>query len=151
MSIEEYNNARRLAQKAARSAMSNGRYPYLPALDEFISREDISGEEPLGIVDIPLNKIAGTKTSGRKNSFANNFMPLLDEGTEFATKWSNLYESQLEEGIRDPIIAYEYMTRYYVQEGNKRVSVMKFVGARSITAKVTRLLPKKTDDYEYRV
>ena len=151
MSIEEYNNARRLAQKAARSAMSNGRYPYLPALDEFISREDISGEVPLGIVDIPLNKIAGTKTSGRKNSFANNFMPLLDEGTEFATKWSNLYVSQLEEGIRDPIIAYEYMTRYYVQEGNKRVSVMKFVGASSITAKVTRLLPKKTDDYENRV
>ena len=116
MSLEDYNSARKLAQKASRAAMANGKYPYLPALDEFISRGDISGEMPLGIVDIPLNKIAGTKTAGRKNSFANNFMPLLDDNTEFASKWSNLYESQLEEGIRDPIVAYEYMTRYYVME-----------------------------------
>lgn len=155
MAIEQYAAARKLAQKAARNAMSSGEYPYLPALDEMISRDSIIGEEPLGIVDIPLDKIAGTKTVGRRNSFAHNFMPLLNENTEFALKWANLYDSQLEEGIRDPILAYEYMTRYYVQEGNKRVSVLNFVGAASITANVVRLLPKKTDDpnikiyYEY--
>ena len=76
MAIEEYSAAKKLAQKAARAAVSNGAYPYLPALDEFVPRDEICGEQPLGIVDIPLDKIAGTKTSGRKNSFANNFMPL---------------------------------------------------------------------------
>lgn len=151
MAIEEYTAAKKMAQKAARSAVSNGAYPYLRALDEFVSREDICGEQPLGIVDIPLDKIAGTKTSGRKNSFANNFMPLLGEETEFALKWSALYESHMNEGIRDPILAYEYMTRYYVQEGNKRVSVMKYVEAASITANVIRLLPKKTDDPSSRI
>ena len=151
MAIEDYCAAKKLAQKASRAAVSNGEYPYLPALDEFVSREEICGEQPLGIVDIPLDKIAGTKTSGRKNSFANNFMPLLAENTEFATKWSNLYEAQMDEGIRDPILAYEYMTRYYVQEGNKRVSVLKYVEAASITANVIRLLPKKTDDIESRI
>ena len=75
MAIENYTAARKIGQKAARSAVSNGAYPYLRALDEFVSREDICGEQPLGIVDIPLDKIAGTKTSGRKNSFANNFRP----------------------------------------------------------------------------
>lgn len=151
MAIEDYSTARKMAQKAARSAVTCGEYPYLPALDEFVSRDDIIGEQPLGIVDIPLNKIAGTKTAGRKNSFANNFMPLLSESTEFASKWSNLYEAQMDEGIRDPILAYEYMTRYYVQEGNKRVSVLKYVEAASITANVVRLLPKKTDDVESRI
>ena len=115
MAIEDYSAARKLAQKASRSAVVKGEYPYLRALDEFVSRDEINGEEPLGIVDIPLSKIAGTKTAGRKNSFARNFMPLLDEETEFASKWSNLYDAQLDEGIRDPILAFEYMTRYYVQ------------------------------------
>lgn len=151
MAVEDYSAARKLAQKASRAAVSNGEYPYLPALDEFVTREDLCGEQPLGIIDIPLDKIAGTKTSGRKNSFANNFMPLLREGTEFAAKWSSLYDAQMEEGIRDPILAYEYMTRYYVQEGNKRVSVLKYVKAASITANVIRLLPKKTDDAESRI
>ena len=107
MSSEDYSIARKLAQKASRAAVSNGEYPYLPALDEFVPREEICGEQPLGVVDIPLDKIAGTKTSGRKNSFANNFMPLLNEETEFAIKWSSLYASQMEEGIRDRILAYE--------------------------------------------
>ena len=151
MAIENYSAAKKIGQKAARSAVSNGAYPYLRALDEFVSREDICGEQPLGIVDIPLDKIAGTKTSGRKNSFANNFMPLLGEETEFALKWSTLYDAQMNEGIRDPILVYEYMTRYYVQEGNKRVSVMKYVEAASITANVIRLLPKKTDDPSSRI
>ncbi len=150
METTQYASARKMAQKAARSAVSAGEYPYLPALDDFVPRDDIAGEMPLGIVDIPLNKVAGTKTAGRKNSFANNFMPLLDDSTEFASKWISLYTAQTEEGIRDPILAYEYMTRYYVQEGNKRVSVLKYVGAASISANVIRLLPKKTDDAECR-
>ncbi len=155
MAAEDYLAARKLAQKAARAAVSKGQYPYLPALEEFVPRDAICGEEPLGVIDIPLNKVAGTRTSARKNSFANNFMPLLAEDTEFARKWSDLYDAQMEEGIRDPILAYEYMMRYYVQEGNKRVSVLKFVEAASISANVIRLLPKKTADpqvqlyYEY--
>lgn len=68
MGAEDYSAAKKLAQKASRAAVSNGEYPYLPVLDEFVSREDICGEQPLGIVDIPLDKIVGTKTSGRKVS-----------------------------------------------------------------------------------
>ncbi|MCR5816796.1 MAG: hypothetical protein K6F91_07940 [Ruminococcus sp.] len=48
-------------------------------------------------------------------------MPAFEETTEFAVKWSSLYDSFMQEGIRDAIIVYEYMNNYYVQEGNKRV------------------------------
>lgn len=120
-------------------------------MDDFLPYERTAGEKYIGIVEIPLDLVAGTKTAGRQNSFANNFMPLLGEDTEFAYKWSGLYESQLEEGIRDPIVAYEYMHRFYVMEGNKRVSVLKSLNAAKISAKVTRIIPKKTDDLENRI
>ena len=91
---------------------------------------NIVAQEPLGLVDIPAESIVGTKTSGRHTAFAANFMPLLEEDTEFAVKWSNLCEAHLEEGIHTPIIAYEYLNKFYVQEGNKRVSVLKYYEAK---------------------
>ena len=78
-------------------------------------------------------------------------MPILRENTEFAYKWATLSQSHINEGIRDPIKAYEYMNKFYVEEGNKRVSVMKFFGAISIPGTVTRILPKKTNDKNVKV
>ena len=54
----------------------------------------------------------GTKTAERSNSFANNFMPLLPERSEFGIKWLNLYNHQVEDGIQDPIVAYEFTVSY---------------------------------------
>ncbi len=151
MSMEAYQAANKQAQKAYRAAMNKGEYPYLSALDDFLPYERTAGEKYIGVIEIPLHLVAGTKTAGRRNSFANNFMPLLSDETEFALKWSGLYDSQLDEGIRDPIVVYEYMHRFYVMEGNKRVSVLKSLQAVKISAKVTRIIPKKTDDLENRI
>jgi len=46
---------------------------------------------------------------------------------------------------------YEYLQRFYVQEGNKRVSVLKYLGATGIYADITRLLPRKGDDKEHKI
>lgn len=131
--------------------MSKGEYPYLPVLDEILSYTDIVSQVPLGTMDIPLSKLVGTKTAERSLSFASNFMPLLLERSEFGIKWLNLYNHQVEDGIQDPIVAYEFMNRFYVQEGNKRVSVMKYLGAYSIPGTVIRLIPKRTDDLENKI
>ena len=72
-----------------------------------------------------------------------DFLPILPENSEFARKWITLYEAQMEEGIRDPILVYEFMHRFYVQEGNKRVSVMKYLDASRIMARVIRVIPEK--------
>ncbi len=146
MSIEAYEAANKLALKAYRNAMNRGEYPYLKALDDFLPYEQTAGERYIGVVEIPLYYVVGTKTAGRQNSFANNFMPLLDAETEFAYKWAVLQDAQTNEGIREPIVAYEYMHRFYVMEGNKRVSVLKSLNAVTISAKVTRIIPKRTDD-----
>ena len=148
---EEYKSAKLMGERARRNAMLKGRNPYLPALDDIISRQDIAGEIELGLHEIPLSLFAGTRMKGRQNSFADNFMPLLAENTEFAVKWTSLYEYQINEGISDAIIAYEYMNHFYVEEGNKRVSVLKYLKSYSIPAVVTRILPKKTDDKQIRI
>ena len=151
MSKSEYGIARKKAQKACRIQLLKGSYPYLPALDDSVSFAGIISEVPLGLMEIPLDAVVGTKTAGRKQAFASNFMPLLDDDTEFAGKWINLYNAHMEEGIREPIKAVEFMNRYYVIEGNKRVSVLKYVGAASIQAYVTRLVPQRDDSLENRI
>jgi len=145
---EDYINARKLGEKARTRAFLTGRYPYLPALDEMIGGTSAASEIPLGVHEIPLHLIVGTKTSGRKNAFAYNFMPLLDPSSEFALKWASLYDYQKNEGLRDPIKVYEYMGRFYVEEGNKRVSVMNYFKSYSISADVIRIMPPRTDDLE---
>ncbi|MDO5425626.1 MAG: BMP family ABC transporter substrate-binding protein [Eubacteriales bacterium] len=151
MPRDDYSIARRLGQKQYHAAVSAGKYPYLQSLDEILSYTEVQGELNLGLVDIPLDMIAGTKTAGRQNAFSCGFMPLLAEKSEFATKWVSLYDSHMKIGIHDPIIAYEFMNKFYVQEGNKRVSVMKMVGAASIPGTVTRIIPKKTDDIQTKI
>ena len=71
-------------------------------------------------------------------------MPLLEPNSEFAIKWVNLYESVLADGMRQPITVLEYMNEYYLVEGNKRVSVMKYLDSVFVEAEVTRVLPKRT-------
>ena len=140
-----YQQALKLGKKCFRQAMAKGEYPYLPALDELLSKSSDQGIA-LGLAEIPTQFIVGTKTRGRTQSFARNFMPLMEEKSEFAVKWSSLCQSHLSEGIRDPVEVWEYMNRFYVQEGNKRVSVLKYFGAASIPARVKRILPEKSDD-----
>lgn len=72
-------------------------------------------------------------------------MPLLKSGTEFAAKWENVYSAQIEEGLRDPIKVYELFGRYFVEEGNKRVSVLKFCKAASVMAEVREIVLETKD------
>ena len=148
MLVKEYLKARKMAVKDFRMRSSRGEYPYLQVLDEILKYAGTTKEQKLGLVDIPLDQIVGTKSMGRTNAFASNFMPLMDEETEFASKWMNLYRAHMDEGIRDPIVAYEFMNHFYVVEGNKRVSVMKYVDAVSIPGNVTRIIPQKNDSKE---
>ncbi len=95
----------------------------------------------MGLYEIPLKKIRGTYAAGRADALSGNFMPLLDEKSEFSAKWQALYRSSLENGIRDPIRVFEYLGYYYVLEGHKRVSVARMSSLYSLSAEVTRLLP----------
>ena len=143
---EHYLRALKAGQKDHRQHIQNGTAPYLSVLDEILPAYTTSGEINLGMIEIPMERIAGTKTKGRTNAFASNFMPLLAVDSEFGFKWRNLCEAHLSDaGIRDPISCYEFLGKFYVQEGNKRVSVLKYFGASSVCGNVIRILPGASD------
>ncbi len=139
--IDEYIKALRAGEKEYKARLAAGEYPYLPALDDICPDNDVLPQRNVGLQEIPVDLIAGTKTCARQNSFAPGFLPLLDTDTEFAAKWSNLYQAQLSEGFNSPIKAYEYLHKFYVQEGNKRVSVSRFLEMPTIMGDVIRIIP----------
>ena len=148
---EDYIKAYKAGKRDYQARMMRGEIPTLKVLDDVLPSRGRYSEVQLGLVQIPIEQIVGTKTSGRSSAFSGNFMPILRENTEFAYKWSVLSESHLKEGIRDPIKAYEYMNKFYIEEGNKRVSVLKYYDAVSVPGYVTRILPAKTDQKENKI
>lgn len=146
---EHYQKALKAGRKIQRQRIHQGLYPYLEVLDELLENYETEGQEELGVIEIPADKIVGTKTRGRSDAFSANFLPLIADKSEFAMKWQNLCQYHLgESGIRDPIFCYEFLGRFYVQEGNKRVSVLKYFGAAAIRGKVIRILPAASSDPE---
>ena len=143
---ELYAKALKAGQKYYKTAVAADQDPYPAVLDRIEADYEITGRVELGLVNIPTDRIVGTRSAGRTAALAGNFMPLLDPDTEFGTKWIRLCESHMEEGIRDPILCYEFLGKFYVQEGNKRVSVLRSFDAPTVAANVIRLLPAHSDD-----
>ena len=97
----------------------------LPCLDDILAEERVTSaaEVNIGVMNIPLDQVVGTKTTA-----------------------ISLYIAHEEEGIRDAVKAYEYKQRFYVEEGNKRVSVLKAFGADEIVADVIRIMPPRSEE-----
>ncbi len=142
---DAYEKANRLAQQCYKQRVLDGQNPYLPVLDTITEDNKIRKTSPWKLKEILLDRVIGTKTGSRTEAFAANFMPLLKAGTEFAAKWENVYTAQVEEGLRDPIKVYELFGRYFVEEGNKRVSVLKFCNAVSVSAEVREIVIEPKD------
>ncbi len=143
----EYAHALKMGQKEYKDQVAQGHSGYPAVLDELLRDTPTGAVTDIGIIEIPAERIVGTKTAGRTTAFSANFLPLLGQDTEFAYKWMNLCSAHLsDEGIRDPILCYEYLGNFYVQEGNKRVSVLRYFGAPRIPGKVLRILPCQSED-----
>ena len=151
MGVAEYEKAYRLGKKEYQHRMMRGQQPTLKVLDEILPSRGTFKEVPLGLVQIPLKQIVGTKTAAGAMLSRRILCRFLRADTEFADKWAYLSTAHEREGIRDPIKAYEYMNQFYVEEGNKRVSVLKYYGAVSVTGTVTRIIPRKTDEKENKI
>ena len=140
--FDEYMRALKVGQREYKELSAAGKDPYPEVLDELLGDSGTDSTQNVGLVEIPTDRIVGTKSAGRISAFTRGFMPLLDQDSEFASKWVTLCLANLsDEGIREPIVCFEYLGNFYVQEGNKRVSVLKHFGAARIPAQVTRILP----------
>lgn len=150
--VEAYRSAHKKALKTYREDTERGRWPYPKVLDDILDNHRIAGRIELGVLNVPIDRVVGTVSDGRRTVFTRDFMPLPEPNTEFGTKWISLCEAHLDaEGIRDPIRCYEYYGNFYVQEGNKRLSVFRYFDAPTVPASVLRIVPAYSDDPETRL
>ena len=144
--LEEYELALKAGQKEAKERAALGLNPNPEVLDEILPDIDEFTQQDVGLVEIPAERIVGIRSAGRVTAFSASFLPLLARKTEFADKWISLCAAHLGEGIREPILCFEYLGNFYVQEGNKRVSVLRHFGSPRIPGNVKRILPARSED-----
>ena len=145
--VDEYALALKAGQKEYKELVAAGRSPYPAVLDELLPENSAETVVDVGLVEIPAERIVGTKSAGRITAFTASFRPLLDAKSEFGTKWISLCTAHLgDTGITDPIVCYEYLGNFYVQEGNKRVSVLRYFGAPRIPGMVRRVMPAPSEE-----
>ena len=65
---DDYMKALKAGEKEYRARVAAGEYPYLPALDDIAPDADKYTHHDLGIMEIPVEMIAGTKLSCTKFS-----------------------------------------------------------------------------------
>ena len=147
MAKEEYAEALARGKKEIRD-LTLAKKPTHPAVLDEIREEDAADVvQELGLVEIPSERIIGVKSSGRVAAFTPTFSPTLAPDSEFGLKWINLCADHLgDAGIREPILCYEYLGNFYVQEGNKRVSVLRHFGSPRIPGTVKRIIPPLSEE-----
>lgn len=121
--------------------------PYLNEMDNEVDDSTIAERMDLGILEIPVRQIVGSVSDYPEMQYTYDFMPLADINSEFAAAWCQLYLEYLsDKGLTDPIECVEYMGRFYVVDGKKRVSVLKAHGETRVQAHVTRLVPAYSNE-----
>lgn len=63
MSAADYDKAYKIGKKEYQQQMSNGNKPTLPVLDDILPSRGSYSEVPLGLVQIPLERIVGKISS----------------------------------------------------------------------------------------
>lgn len=152
VNIAEGREQYQYALKKGRKQFLTDRYhrvdPYIKSLDSLVNIYECAIVD-IGQIDVPAELIVGTVNTDRRTSFASNFMPIIRGESEFSYKWINVCCYHLSDsGIADSPIAYEYLGKFYISEGNKRVSVLKSYGAVFIPCVVKRVMPKDKDSFE---
>ena len=141
-SLEQYQYALKRGKENVHEQRQRKLNTHPLVLEEITDIRECSKED-LGVMYVPAKLIIGTLTEARASSFSADFMPILNERSEFANKWQEVCSYHLSDsGTIETPTAYEYLGRFYIIEGNKRVSVLRSYGVVYILLNVTRILPK---------
>lgn len=145
---ELYLNAYGKGISSLRKTEKEGAPMHLQVLEATLDKTRVAYKTDLGVMEIPVSQIVGVlAANGKQQLYTPDFLPLSSPKSAFAQQWCQVYLEYLsDKGLRAPICCYEYLGRFYVQDGVKRVSVLKADGASTVSAQVIRLMPKYTKE-----
>ena len=144
---ERYSVYQNQAKRIARKNSEDVEKAALPLLKTVLDTYNVAGETDLGVVQIPVKQIVGVVAEEDRDAYVSDFFPLPSVNSEFAEKWTMMFMENLSDaGLSNPIRCYEFLGKFYVVDGKKRVSAVKAQGTTMIDAQVTRILPVETDD-----
>lgn len=142
-----YAQVQAAAKRSVHVAEKSGVAAYPNELKEDMQDIKVEHIVELGTVEIPVDSIVGTVGCNEMGLYSPEFMPAAAADSPFAVQWCQLYMDYLSDaGWYAPIRCVEFLGRFYVQDGKKRVSVLKAHGAYTTEAIVTRLLPEETGE-----
>lgn len=144
-----YHQVHAIAQKEARKAEKDGLECSPKQLKHVLENRELADNVELGTIEIPVDAIVGTANFDENDLYSPNFYPIASINSPYASGWCQIYLDYLtDKGWDNPIRCFEYLGRFYVQDGKKRVSVLKANGATVTEAIVTRIMPALSQDKE---
>lgn len=146
---ELYANVHMQAEKNVKVYEKMSADPYLIDMENEIDDSTITQKVDLGIMEIPVRQIVGVASGYSDKEYTFDFKPLTKPDSEFAELWRQLYLDYLSDrGLAEPIDCIEYLGRFYVVDGKKRVSVLKAHGELRVKAHVTRWVPERSSEVQ---
>ena len=136
-----YLDALRKGRKDRSQDLSHGGTGQLGDLESLLEGRSIVSRQPFALRDIPSRLVVGTVSKARGVGFSPKFLPLMEPKSEFASKWMYLCEAHMAEGFHHPVKLVEFLGNFYAEEGNKRVSVLKYFRVHSVSAEFVRWVP----------
>ena len=97
--VSAYSKALKAGLREHKHCMASGVPSYVQVLDEVFPDSNSTQQQSVGLMEIPIDLIVGTKTAGRQYALSPSFLPLLDSDTEFGCKWINLCNAHLREEL----------------------------------------------------
>ena len=140
MSIEEqvdtdFVRARHRALAGRVAAFLRGEGGELLSFDDVRRKSRASGGLRRGRRDVEVSSIVGSV--GRHRHFDRNFMP---KKVSLRERWERVDRAFVRGEELPPVSLYKIGDRYFVEDGNHRVSVARYQGAEMIDAEITELL-----------
>jgi hypothetical protein len=110
----------------------SGRPQHPADLNEVVQGRRIHYRRSLGLRTVPVSEIVGSE--GRSDDFDTEFRPLVGH---IRDRWIGIAVARMRGVVLPPVSLVKFDGRYYVRDGNHRVSVARFLGQAEIEAEVT--------------
>lgn len=128
---QEFHRARRQAALESLVARVSGQSADLLSFDDVVDKLGLRSQSEAGLQQVPISAIIGSV--GRYRDFSRTFLPRTEEDQD---RWVGVSTAAAHVGDLPPVQLYRLSDRYFVLDGNHRISIARTRGLDYIDAHV---------------